>query len=135
MVTCNFDMKIGSQITPEKTSSGDSNIISKENLDSSNIAFRAFQDIMPAIARAHVESTIPLSLLQEFRSAERCGGIWKGEVIHTSLFKYWKGSHVEKQDRSSKVAQTIPALPNPITPLLRKGFQMNSLTSKDCVSI
>jgi hypothetical protein len=42
---------------------------------------------MPAIARAHVELTILLSLLQEFNSAERGGGLWKGEVIHTSLFK------------------------------------------------
>jgi hypothetical protein len=37
-------------------------------------------------------------LLQEFKSAERGRGIWKGEVIHVSLFKYWKGSLVEKQD-------------------------------------
>jgi hypothetical protein len=57
-----------------------------------------------------------MSLLQEFNSAERGGGLWKGEVIHTYLFKYWKGSLIEKQDRSSKVAQTIPALPYPITP-------------------
>jgi hypothetical protein len=90
---------------------------------------------MPAIAKAHVESTIPLSLLQEFKSAERDRGIWKGEVIHTSLFKYWKGSLVEKQDRCSEVAQTIPGLPNPITPLLRKGNRMNLITSKECVSI
>jgi hypothetical protein len=59
--------------------------------------------------------------------------IWKGEV--TSLFKYWEGSLVENQDRSSKVAQTIPALPNPITKLLRKENLMNPLTSKECVSI
>jgi len=58
---------------------------------------QAFQEIMPAIARAHVESTLPLSLLQEFESAEKNGGIWKGEVIHTSLFKYWKGSFVGKK--------------------------------------
>jgi hypothetical protein len=130
--------KIGSQITPEKeqkNSSGDSNIISKKNVDSCNTVFRACQDIMPAIAKAYVESTIPLSLLQEFKSAERDRGIWKGEVIHTSLFKYWKGSLVEKQDRCSEVAQTIPGLPNPITPLLRKGNRMNLITSKECVSI
>jgi hypothetical protein len=41
-------------------------------------------------------------------------------MIHASLFNYWKGSLIEKQDRSSKVAQTIPALPYPITPLLSK---------------
>jgi hypothetical protein len=74
-------------------------------------------------------------LLQEYKSAERGGGIWKGEVIHTSLFKYWKGSLFGKQDRSSKVAQTIPALPNTINTLPRKGNRMNSLTSKECVSI
>jgi hypothetical protein len=33
------------------------------------------------------------------------------------------------------VAQTIPALPNTINTLPRKGNRMNSLTSKECVSI
>jgi hypothetical protein len=111
---------LGLRLLQKKNSSGDSIIISKENVDSFKIAFLAFQGIMPAIARTHVELTILLSLLQEFNSAERGGGLWKGEVIHASLFKYWKGSLIEKQDRSSKVAQTIPALPYPITPLLSK---------------
>jgi hypothetical protein len=48
-------------------------------------------------------------------------------VIHVSLFKYWKGSLVEKQDWSSKVPQTIPGLSNPITSLLREGDRMNSI--------
>ena len=107
-------------------------------MDSCNAAFQAFQEIMPAIARAHVESTLPLSLLQEFKSAEKNGGIWKGDVIHTSLFQYWKGSTVGEKDKAkrlSKVAQNIPTLPNPITPLLRTENRMNSITSKECVSI
>jgi hypothetical protein len=111
---------LGLRLLQKKNSSGDSIIISKENVDSFRIAFLAFQGIMPTIARTHVELTILLSLLQEFNSAERGGGLWKGEVIHTYLFKYWKGSLIEKQDRSSKVAQTIPALPYPITALLSK---------------
>jgi len=104
-------------------------------VDSCNAAFQAFQEIMPAIARAHVESTLPFSLLQEFESAEKDGGIWKGEVIHTSLFKYWKGLFVGKKDRLSKVAQTISSLPNPIIPLLRTENRINSITSKECVSM
>jgi hypothetical protein len=124
--------KIGSQFTPEKkTVQANPTLFPKQNVDSCKIAFWALQDIMPAIARTHVESTILFSLLQQFKSTERVGGIWKGEVIHASLFKYWKGSLVENQDRSSKVAQTIPALPNHITLLLRKEILINPLTSKE----
>ena len=104
------------------------------NLQSSKAAFQIFKDIMPAIARAHVETTIPSSLLQEFKSAESKGGVWKGEVTHTPLFEYWRGSFAKKSDRSSQVAQTIPPLPNPITPLLRTGTRIHSITSKECVS-
>ncbi|EFX65656.1 hypothetical protein DAPPUDRAFT_117099 [Daphnia pulex] len=76
----NTNGEIEVEITPEKNSSGDSIIISKENVDSFKIAFLAFQGIMPAIARTHVELTILLFLLQEFNSAERGGGLWKREL-------------------------------------------------------
>ena len=97
----------------EQSISSHSSIGSKNgNLQSSKAAFQIFKDIMPAIARAHVETTIPSSLLQEFKSAESKGGVWKGEVTHTPLFEYWRGSFAKKSDRSSQVAQTIPPLPN-----------------------
>jgi hypothetical protein len=58
----------------------------------------------------------------------------EGRGKHTSLFDYWRESFAKKSDRSSEVAKTIPPLPDPITPILRTGTRIHSITSKECVS-
>jgi hypothetical protein len=98
-------------------------------------AFTVFQKAMPPIARAHMESTIPQALLDEFRFCRNSGGIWKGAVHHTSLFNYWKKFFdVNSENLLLKVAKALPPLPNPITPLLRKEVRINAITSKESVS-
>ncbi len=98
-------------------------------------AFRAFQEAMPPIARAHMESTIPQALLDEFRICRNSGGIWKGAVQHTSLFNYWgKFFDGNSENLLLKVAKALPPLPNPITPLLRKEVRIHAITSKESVS-
>jgi hypothetical protein len=98
-------------------------------------AFRVFREAMPPIARAHMESTIPQALLDEFRICRSSGGIWKGAVHHTSLFNYWKKFFDgASENLLVKVSKALPPLPNPITPLLRKEVRINAITSKESVS-